>query len=363
MRKNSFICVILILIFSLINGCSKRPDEFASVMFFMGNVFCNDIATEIGAPLKQNDVIRTSELSFCDLKLGDSLVRIKEKSTVLLSSLMQNNGSENIGLELSLGKALCKPKKLLKSEQFTVKTPTAIAAVRGTNFTVETDANKTTRIKVFDGSMKIGKRVGQFEKYEEEIINNSSLIEQGYKVIVTESDLKRSEKNIDNFLNTYKDAPVESYISFVSANHEHIKIEEKGIFKFSAEDFQKDNTELIAIEEKPAEIIKIIVKTIQTTKEEPKINHTALLVTRYEVYYIKDGKIDWEGKLSTAPIKSRGKLYVLSDDNIFCASEDGPVFWRKTIPNAEKLKLTGDKLHVTTSWGSKELDAETGAVR
>ena len=360
MRKNLFVCVTLILFFNLISGCSKRPDEFASVMFFMGDVFCNEAAIEIGASLKQNDVIKTSGLSFCDIKLGDSLVRIKEKTTVVLSSLIQSDGNENIGLELSLGKMLCKPKKLLKSEQFTVKTPTAIAGVRGTSFTVEADANKTTRIKVFEGSMKIGRRVKQFEEYEKEVVDNSSTVEQGLKVIITKNDLEKAEKNIEKFLNTHKDKSAESYPSFVNANQEHIKIEGKDILKFSADDFQKDNTEfiaIIAIEKKPAEIIKKIAEVI---KVEQKTTQGALLVTRYEVYYIKDGKIDWEGKLRTAPIKSKGKLYVLSDDNIFCASEEGPVFWRKNIPDVQKLKLAGNKLHITTSSSNEELNAETG---
>ena len=375
MRKKLFICVTLILIFSLASGCSKRPDEFASVMFLMGNVFCNDVAVEIGASLKQDDIIKTSELSFCDIKLGDSLIRIKEKSVVILSSLTQSNGNENIGLELISGKMLCKPKKLLKSEHFIVKTPTAIAAVRGTDFTVETDANKTTRIKVFNGSMSIGKRVKQFEDHEEEVINNSSLIGQGFKVIITKSDLEEAEKNIEKFMNLRKGEPIESYVALVSVNREHIKIDEKAISRFSADDFEKDNTELIAIEEKPAEVVEKITQIIKKTQkskrvadtqkpkqiaEEPEIDYSALLVTRYEVYYIKDGKVNWEGKLRTAPIKSKGKLYVLSDDNVFCVSETGRVFWRKIIPHAQRLELAGNELRITTSAGRQKLDAETG---
>ncbi|MCL2026840.1 MAG: FecR domain-containing protein [Leptospirales bacterium] len=360
MRKKLFICVTLILVFGLVSGCSKRPDEFASVMFLMGDVFCNDAAVEIGVPLKQDDTIKTSELSFCDIKLGDSLIRIKEKSTVILSSLMQSDGNENVGLELLSGKMLCKPKKLLKSEQFVVKTPTAIAAVRGTDFTVETDANKTTRIKVFSGSMNIGKRVKQFEEHKEEIINNSSLVEQGFKAIVTKDDLEKAEKSIEKFMNLHKDESLESYAAFAAANREHIKIEENTVSKFSADDFEKDNTELIAIEEKPAEVVRKIAQIIKTAKEEPKIDYAALLVTRYEVYYIKDGKVDWEGKLRAAPIKSKGNLYVLSDDNVFCASEEGTVFWRKIIPYAQRLELAGNKLRIITNEGSKELDAKTG---
>ena len=360
MRKNLFVCVTLILLFSLVNGCSKRPDEFASVMFFMGDVLCNGNAIEIGASLKQDDVIKTSELSFCDIKLGGSLVRIKEKSTLTLSTLMKSADAENVGLELSLGKMLCKPKKLLHSEQFTVKTPTAIAGVRGTSFTVEADARKTTRIKVFDGNVNVGRRIKHFEEYPEEVVKNSSLVEQGHKVIITESDLEKAERNVEKFMNAQKDETAESYVLFVSANHNHIKIGQKDILKFSSDDFQKDNTELIAIEEKPAEIVARIVKAI---KEEPKTTYGALLVTRYEIYYIKDGKIAWEGKVRTAPIKSNGKLYILSDENIFCASEAGPVFWRKNILDAQKLELTGNILRVTTSRGKEELDMETGEIK
>ena len=96
-----------------------------------------------GDVLKENDIITTGIMSSCDIRIGDSIIRIKEKSKVLISQLLKNGNVENITLGLDIGKMLCKPKKLIKSESFLVKTPTAVAGVRGTQFSVEADIKKT----------------------------------------------------------------------------------------------------------------------------------------------------------------------------------------------------------------------------
>ncbi len=151
--------ICLIAVASLWMGCSKAADEYATVMFFIGDVKINDASIDIGAIIKENDRLVTAGQSSCDLKIGDSIIRIKENSKVLISQLMRKGAVENTALGLDVGKMLCKPKKLMKEESFLVKTPTAVAGVRGTKFTVEADTMKTTRIKVYDGRVKVIKRV------------------------------------------------------------------------------------------------------------------------------------------------------------------------------------------------------------
>ena len=86
-----------------------------------------------------------------------------QKTKVVLATLIRQGGIESTTVDLDSGKMLCKPKKLIKSESFMVKTPTAVAGVRGTQFTVEADTNGTSRIKVFEGSVKVAKRVKELE--------------------------------------------------------------------------------------------------------------------------------------------------------------------------------------------------------
>jgi hypothetical protein len=360
MRK--FLFIYIVLFSCVINGCATKTTEFASVTFFMGDVFCNGRPVEIGLTLKQNDVLKTSDLSFCDIKLGGSLVRIKVKSDVMLSFLSANDGIEDVGMELGIGKILCKPKKLLKSEKFVVKTHTAVAGVRGTSFIVEADRNNTTRIKVFDGMMKVSKRVKQLDDYTDEVIDAGSVIEQEKKVVITETDLKAADKAIEKAVSKTETDTSEAYLAIIEANRHSIQIGQKEIQKFSAEDFQKDNTELIAVQERPDDVVKKIAKVINEQKVEPQQPNTIghLLLTRYEIYFVKGGKVAWEGRIKSSPVKDKNKIYIAADGNIFCAAEEGPVFWRKNIPGASGLELKGNRLFVSAGTGKYEIDMETG---
>jgi hypothetical protein len=83
-------------------------------------------------------------------------------------------------------------------------------------------------------------------------------------------------------------------------------------------------------------------------------------LTRYEIYFVKGGKVAWEGRIKSSPVKNKNKIYVASDGNVFCASEEGPVFWHKNIPGASGLEIRGDKLFVSAGTEKREIDIETG---
>ena len=63
-------------------------------------------------------------------------------------------------------------------------------------------------------------------------------------------------------------------------------------------------------------------------REKPKPDGR-LLITRYEIYFIKNGKVLWEGKVLQQPVRMNDKIFIASGDYVYCASADGPVLWRK----------------------------------
>jgi len=127
--KKTILPALLVLAFAL--NCARQPvDEYAMITFMIGDVTKNNAAVQIGDVIKEKDVIQTGAESFCDVKIGQSLIRVKQKTKVVLATLMRQGGIENTAVELDSGKMLCKPKKLIKSETFMVKTPTAVAGVR-----------------------------------------------------------------------------------------------------------------------------------------------------------------------------------------------------------------------------------------
>ena len=111
------IVIGIITAFTLLPGCSRQEsEEYATVTFLIGDVTLNNAEIEIGDIVKENDRIVTGGESFCDVKIGESILRIKEKSRVLMAKLIHSDKLERTELGLDVGKMLCKPKKLLKSE-------------------------------------------------------------------------------------------------------------------------------------------------------------------------------------------------------------------------------------------------------
>jgi hypothetical protein len=358
MQRNIVFLVSFLLMLSL--NCTKEVEDHAAVIFFVGEVKINGASVGIGDSINENDTVITGTLSSCDIKIGDSIIRIKERSRVIISQLLKKGLFENVEIGLDIGKMLCKPKKLMKTESFMVKTPTAVAGVRGTQFTVEADRRKTTRIKVFNGKVKVVKRIKRLEEKLDKILDEAPPIEEKEKVVVTEKEVKETEKKVDKAFSKGLQKGVEvEMIKVIEEVKGDIIISRKNVEKFKIEDFKKDNKELIAIKEKSKEVIKKIAHVLKLEKEKPKPDGR-LLITKYEIYFIKNGKVIWDGEVINPPIKQQGKIFIASGDYVFCASLDGPVLWRKRISNDGRLKLSGEKLHVYSGRKLRELDIETG---
>lgn len=353
--------VSLLFLFS----CTQDKHEaYSAVTFALGDVLCNDKPVEIGDSLREMDVIKTAAGSFCDVRIGESIIRIKENSTVSMTNFLSKAGKSDTVLGLAIGKMLCKPKKLLKSEKFMVKTPTAVAGVRGTNFIVETDKRKTTRIKVFGGKVKVAKRIKQLEGREDEVLAVAPVLDKEKKVIITEKDVKKTEKKIQAAIKKSEASGEKTDTSalikkVIVKNKKSIGADASKIKTFAVADFGKDNREIIDISEKKPAVIRKIVKALKEEKLKPR-PEGRLLITRYEIYFIKSGKVVWEGSVVNSPVTSNGKIFIASGDYVFCAADDGPVLWKKKIPNSGKLELRENHVTVYTEGGTASLDAETG---
>lgn len=361
MKKSIFLSAVFILILFL--GCSKPQEEYSSIIFYIGDVKKNNMDVDIGEIIKQNDSITTGTQSSCDIKIGESIIRIKEKSKLMLSELSQGKDKENITLGLDVGKVLCKAKKLSKSESFLVKTPTAVAGVRGTKFTVESDAAKTSRIKVFNGEVKVIKRVKQLEDKIETIMDKAPSLVTEEKVVITAGELKTAEKVVEKAFEKEKSSgtPVDevSIVKIIDTVKDDVVVSSKEIEKFKVEDFKNENAEMIAVEEKPKDIINKIQEIVKAEKKEP-VPEGTLLITRYEIHFIKDGKPVWEGKVINPAIENKDRLYIASGSYVFCASADGPVLWKRKIENNGKLEIIGDKLIVSSKGRKIKLDIVNG---
>jgi len=158
--KKKYLAVIMgfsVLLFAAVIGCGQKVTALASVSFITGDVSVKRGADVHKALLKEEikkgDVITTGVKSFIIVQTTDQNVfRIQENTVLEFSVLSQQDTT----LVLSNGSVLSKITKLQKENSCTVKTPLAVAAVRGTQFLTTYNGTKST-VAVGEGKVSVSK--------------------------------------------------------------------------------------------------------------------------------------------------------------------------------------------------------------
>jgi hypothetical protein len=136
----------------------ENSKENAEVVFVIGDVTISSDSTTFkpltqGTKVAQNDTIKTGEKASAVLKINSvGSVRVLEKSEFRFTSLAVSGSNE---LLISKGGVYSKISKLEKGTSYKVKTPTCVAAVRGTQFLVSYSKTTTADVQVLDGKVAV----------------------------------------------------------------------------------------------------------------------------------------------------------------------------------------------------------------
>ncbi|MGL4368474.1 MAG: FecR family protein [Spirochaetota bacterium] len=172
-QMKKFIIPIFCTLIAIPIGCGKKDQNSANenqqnsarIVFSVGSVSIESAAGKEAAKpemlLSNGITVVTGEKSQCNILIGESsYVSIKENSILLIESLLKKTGGiEDNSVDLKVGRLVVNPKKLLKDESFRVKTQTAVAAVRGTKFVVDSSAGSDVKISVVEGKVEMKPRV------------------------------------------------------------------------------------------------------------------------------------------------------------------------------------------------------------
>jgi len=212
MKKVITIMVMLLLIllfFSCASG--KESGESAgymriSMMVGTAEVRLSGAAfrpARVGMLLRQNDVVKTlGHNSSCSLSTpGGSVVRLGGDSLLIMKKLYQGGKikAEKTGLELFAGKVIVRTKKLFNKESFAVRTKSAIAGVRGTQFVVSIDENNNTSVGVKSGRVLVSRKLSAPDKTADRVVKtlakeNPVLLKPDQQVVIKNSDNVRIVK-------------------------------------------------------------------------------------------------------------------------------------------------------------------------
>ena len=148
-----FFCLICICL-----GASGVSAGQTQITLLEGKAFLDQIT-----PLKQGDfvhegqTVKTAKNSRMELKLPDgSILRLAEKTMFKFDALEADSGKRNISLTAILGAGWIKASKWIgRNDFFKVKTPTAVAAVRGTVYHLNVDKDKSAQINVYQGQVAV----------------------------------------------------------------------------------------------------------------------------------------------------------------------------------------------------------------
>jgi hypothetical protein len=195
-KKKSLITACLIaIICTFFISCSVKPGTEAKIIFFIGDAEITHIEgkTEpavLKMLLKKGDIIKTKS-GYLLLQIGDNiLTRIQSNTIVEISKLFEDSETN---LSLDNGQLISHVKKLSKDTSFKIKTPTAVAAVRGTQYSVSYYKNRSV-LAVKEGKVQVDTKEKDVDKQIMVETGNTLVINRGKNRSINDFELLEIDK-------------------------------------------------------------------------------------------------------------------------------------------------------------------------
>jgi hypothetical protein len=102
-----------------------------------------------GDRIAKNTLVSTGFKSFAILVVGDSIITVRPVTRLTLEEIVRNQNGEQVNLRLQTGRIRAEVKPPVGGQtNFTVRTPTATASVRGTSFDFDTETLRVSEGRV-----------------------------------------------------------------------------------------------------------------------------------------------------------------------------------------------------------------------
>lgn len=225
MKTKLFSAAAVLLLLAACGGEPAKQQQQLQVTFVFGQVLLDrgtqqNIPLRAGMQVTQQDTVRTvGDSSRCNLQSpGGSVFRLSGATTLKLELLFQDNKlkHEKTGIALLTGKVLVRAKKLVGGEELKVRTKTAVAGVRGTQFVIA-DHDGKTAIAVKEGRVRVARRITvtapQLDKKQQTQVNKTLEeatgvdINPSQQVVINEQDNRKIKQQIEQQLTAAGSAP------------------------------------------------------------------------------------------------------------------------------------------------------------
>ena len=194
--KHTLIALALVLgLAACKQGSQVKESEstVARTTFITGEVTLHrgeaDQQLKVGDMLQQGDRVSTAAASTAEIVIkGQGIVRLSESTELTLASLQENLKTK---IDLKSGSSAFFLRKMDRTGEFTVQSPTAVAGVRGTAFMVSVDSPTESRVALYDGAVAVkndkGKEVVLSEPGELSIRSGQDISDKAVRPLSKES--------------------------------------------------------------------------------------------------------------------------------------------------------------------------------
>lgn len=115
-------------------------------------------AASKGLPLSEGDSLKTGAGAWCELLFKDgTFIKLEENSETAFETLKASSEERTFSFSFLKGKALWMAARLKgkMTSRFSVRTPSAVCAVRGTDFTIAVSTSGETSVGLFEGKVAV----------------------------------------------------------------------------------------------------------------------------------------------------------------------------------------------------------------
>ncbi len=172
MRRSNTLLIVLFSFFLMFFNQQSEPSS-AKVKFMLGTVeLMRQGKTDwqkvrFHQRVYQGDRIRTALNSRVELEMPDgSVIKINENSMFDVKEIKtpDREQEDKMSFTLWVGSLFAKFQKIVEQRQArTIETPSAVVAVRGTEFDLEVDRQQTTVVRVYEGRVSLKSKTVQGE--------------------------------------------------------------------------------------------------------------------------------------------------------------------------------------------------------
>lgn len=202
MKKITFLMIIALCAIQF-TSCKKAGPSIVQndglVNFITGDVKIvidgKTVSANVGDKITQGMIVKTGTKAIVDIYFQGSVIRILEKSSVVMKELVKNlsENKELTELYVENGQMFSKvTRKLSQGEKFRVNTPTAVAGVRGTEFLVSEKDGKST-IACIEGKVVVKESSSDDSSFVEVEAGKEANVEKGKPVSVDELKAQNME--------------------------------------------------------------------------------------------------------------------------------------------------------------------------